>query len=175
LIQRGGEFHRDVVSLDRGTHVARNADETDDAAVGVAHRQLGGEAPARFVRGVPVQLQMIEKRAAGAQHDGILHGRDASKVAGTDVAGTPAEHLGFVAQPVTFHEGVVHGEITTGGVLDEEGDVRRLIKSVSNNAASTGATVRGRAAMACLVVRVFTSERNYYARRERRRQDRFAP
>jgi len=33
-----------------------------------------------------------------------------------------------VAQSVTFHERIVHGEVATGGVLDEEGDVGRLIE-----------------------------------------------
>ena len=61
----GGEFHGDVAGLDGRAHVAGNADEADDGTFGVAHRELGGEAPARFVRRVPVQFEMIEDRATG--------------------------------------------------------------------------------------------------------------
>ena len=82
------------------------------------------------MRGVPVQLQMTEQWPAGTQHGGILRGRDPSKIAGTDVAGTLTEHLGLVVQSVTFHERIVHDEVATSGVLDKEGDVRCLIKKL---------------------------------------------
>ena len=95
MIERGGELHGDVAGLDGCAHVAGDADEADDFPAGIAHRELGGEAPSRFVRRVPVQFQMVEERASGSQDGGVLRGRDAAKITGTDVAGPLAEYLRF--------------------------------------------------------------------------------
>ena len=71
---------------------------------------------------------MIEERASGSQYGGILRGRDAAKITGADVAGSLAEHLRFVPQSVALDERGVDGEVATGGVLDEEGDIWGLIE-----------------------------------------------
>lgn len=93
MIEGGGELHGNVARLDRCAYVTRNSDEADDGAAGIAHRELGGKAPDRFVRRVPVQFEMIEERTSGPQHRGVLRGRDAAEITGADVARPLAEHL----------------------------------------------------------------------------------
>lgn len=75
-----------------------------------------------------MKFEMAQKRVTCPQHGGVLCGGDAAKVTGTDLARPLAEHLGLVAQPMPFDEGMVHHQIPSGRILDEEHHVRRLVE-----------------------------------------------
>lgn len=56
-----------------------------------------------------------------------------------------------------FDQRGVYREVAASGVLDEEGDIRRLVEDLSSNEASTGDSAVGTVVAECFVVRVFTS------------------
>ena len=128
VFEGGGEFYGNFAGFDGGANIAGHADEADDFAGGVSHGHFGGDAPAGFVWGVPVEFEVVEDGAAGFEEVGILGGGNLAEVAGGDVGRALAQDLRFVAQAMSFDEGIVYGQVPAGGVLNEESDVRIVIK-----------------------------------------------
>lgn len=130
MIERIGDLQGDVVGVDGGADIARDADQADDVAGPIAHGELCGQTPAGFVGGIPVEFEVIEDGAACAQNGGILPRGDAAKIAGADVTRAFAEGLRFFAQAVAGDEGVIYRGVSACGVFDEERDIGNLIEKV---------------------------------------------
>ena len=75
-----------------------------------------------------MQFQMVEQRAAGRQHRGILLRRQAAEIPRTNVAQALAQHLRLVLQAVALDQAQIDRDIATCGVLDEERDVGHLVE-----------------------------------------------
>lgn len=125
-----GDFRLDLPRRNRRTHVFREADQAADFPRLVTQRKFGCQAPDRAVGQQPVELEVVDDGAPGAQHGCILFGRDASEAARANVRGASPNHLRLALKAVAFHQRMVHGGVAAVGVFDEKGDVRRVIEQL---------------------------------------------
>ena len=128
VIEYPGHAWGNFARIDRGTKVPGDADEPDDLARRIAQRQFGGQAPHGLLRQVPLLFEMINQGNSGPQYALILFRRQPAKIAAADLARAPVQYLRLVPKAVAFDQGVIHGEIAAGGVLDEESQIRRVVK-----------------------------------------------
>jgi hypothetical protein len=75
-------------------------------------------------------LEMINQRNSGPQYSLILFRWQPAKIAAADLARTLVQYLPVVPKAVAFDQGVIHCEIATSGVLDEERQIRRVVKKL---------------------------------------------
>lgn len=74
IFQSAGEAGGDTFAVTGSAQIAGNADDTDDDAEMIAHRKFGRETPAWATMRVPMEFQMVDDPAAGADDVLILDG-----------------------------------------------------------------------------------------------------
>jgi len=66
--QSAGEAGRNAFAIARSAQIPGDSDDTDDDAVMIAHREFRRQTPTGPAMRVPMQFQMIDDRAAGADN-----------------------------------------------------------------------------------------------------------
>jgi hypothetical protein len=76
---------------------------------------------------------VINQRKSAPQYSLSLFRREPAKIAAADLARASVQYLRLVPKPVAFDQGVIHGEIAAGGVLDEKRQIRRAVEKLGQH------------------------------------------
>ena len=124
--QAGGNLRR----LPQRVQVAREAHQPDDFPRGIAQGQLRGQTPAGAAVRIPVEFELVDDRAAGAQHLFILRGVARAQFGGENVSHMAAQQIAFAAQAAAFDQRLVEQHVTPRAIFHEEGGVRDVLEQL---------------------------------------------
>jgi hypothetical protein len=99
----------------------------------IAHGELGGQAPAGPAMRVPMQFQMIDDAATGANDGLVLNGVKFGEFFGKDFLHVATQEFLFIAATATFDQGLVNGDISAARVFNEEHGVGNVIEKLLDN------------------------------------------
>lgn len=83
---------------------------------------------------MPVQLQSIENRTASVQHFIILLRIRVRQFGRKEVFCVFSDNVVATHETTPFHQRFIDDRVTSGGVFDEESDVRRMIEQLLQGA-----------------------------------------
>ena len=79
---------------------------------------------------VPMQLQMVNYRAASLDNSLVLVGINFGEFLGENLLDVPAEKFLFIAATATINQGLIDGDVTAASIFDEESSVGNVIEEL---------------------------------------------